>query len=169
MTYQPAPLPEPNESAEVPSAEFEKPYIASLFNPTVKPYDPTAPVEIHVHRELSNQHSRAKKQARWQARRALRRTLMEETITAELQNLNGRTKKEARVDAIFKWNEKMRMEDRKERERRWIVMGGQRKAQRKATRKQRKQTREADRLRRLVLEPGPNQIIPPEAEMQAAA
>lgn len=94
---------------------------------------------------------------------------MEETITVELQNLNGRTKKEARVDAIFEWNEKMRMEDRKERERRWIVMGGQRKAQRKATRKQRKQKREADRLRRLVLEPGPNQVIPAEAEVQAAA
>lgn len=89
---------------------------------------------------------------------------MREYIDAELKNLNGRPAKEARVDGIFKWNEKMRAEERAERKRRWVVRGGQARAERKAARKMRKQRRDTERLRKLVLEPGPNQFIPPEVE-----
>lgn len=87
---------------------------------------------------------------------------MQEHIDAELKDLNGRSAKEARVDAIFKWNEKMREEERAERKRRWVVRGGQRRAERKSVRKQRKQRKDTERLRKLVLEPGPNQFIPPD-------
>lgn len=161
ITYQPAPLPELNESAEWPDYSFEKPYIASLFNPKAQPYDPTAPVETHLNKELSNRHSRAKKQARWQARRTSRRAAMQEYIDAEVKNLGGRSVKEARVDGIFKWNERMRETEKQLKKLRWRDtwrMG------RKKLRKIRKQRRDTERLRKLVLEPGPNQFIPPDVE-----
>lgn len=159
ITYQPAPLPELNEEVKWPAHSFEKPYIASLFNPKATPYDPSAPVETHLNKELSNRHSRAKKQARWQARRTQRRAAMQKYIDAEVSNLGGRSPKEARVDGIFKWNEWVReteKESRKMRSRDTWRQG------RKKLRKIRKQRRDTERLRKLVLEPGPNQFIPPD-------
>lgn len=92
---------------------------------------------------------------------------MQEYIDRELKSLHGRSPKEARVDAIFKWNEDMRAEERAEKKKRWVIRGGEKRAVRKATRKMRKQRRNADRLRKLVLEPGPNQVIPSDATTTA--
>lgn len=89
---------------------------------------------------------------------------MEEFIKNERRRGDGSSTKEERVDAIFKWNEAMREEERAERKRRWVVRGGQKSAERKATRKMRKQRRDTERLRKMVLEPGPNQFIPSDVE-----
>src|ERR1700727_1660245 len=65
ITYKPPPLPV-SVAAPVPKPASESAYINSLFNPLPIPFDESQPVEVHVVKELSNPHSRAKKQARWQ-------------------------------------------------------------------------------------------------------
>ena len=67
VTYTPPALP-PTLLHPAPRIPTEHEYITSLTKPEKVLIPASAPVEVHLVKELSNPHSRAKKQARWQAR-----------------------------------------------------------------------------------------------------
>ncbi|KAA1466076.1 hypothetical protein DENSPDRAFT_830823 [Dentipellis sp. KUC8613] len=161
ITYKPFMLPA-DLKAPVPELAAEKPYIQSLFNPQVRKYDPAAPVEVHLQKELSNPHGRAKKQARWKAAQARKLSLMQEYMQAELADLKGRTRREARADAVWKWNQRLLEDKRAEKKRRWRNRGQEAKLERKKARKARKEQKQTERLQNLVLKEAPNQFVPPE-------
>ncbi|KZT12707.1 uncharacterized protein LAESUDRAFT_718995 [Laetiporus sulphureus 93-53] len=118
------------------------------------------PVELFLGKELANPHSRAKKQARWQARKEYTRALLDQFIAAEIKILQGRTRREARAEATWKWRHHLEEERKAETKRRWRDRGGEARLVRKQARKERKDQKQRERLRNLVLEEGPNQIIP---------
>ena len=166
ITYRPPTLPEslddlPSATAQVPS---EQEYIKSLAKRSA--FDPAVPVEIYVHRELTNPHSRAKKQARWQAFRLHKRSILEHMIQEEYKNLMGRTRREARAEATWKWRNKLIEERKAEMKRRWVNRGAEARLQQRRVRKTKKQERLRKKLQNLVLADAPNQVIPgqPRAE-----
>lgn len=148
-------------TAQVPS---EQEYIKSLAKRSA--FDPAAPVEIYVHRELTNPHSRAKKQQRWQAYQLYRRSLLQHMIQEEYKNLMGRTRRAARAEATWKWREKLIEERKTEMKRRWVNRGAETRLQQRRVRKTKKAERLRNKLRNLVLPDAPNQVIPgrPRAE-----
>ncbi|EMD41089.1 hypothetical protein CERSUDRAFT_111663 [Gelatoporia subvermispora B] len=159
VTYTPPALPSTLD-APVPSPPSEQWYITTLRAPHAAEYDPSVPVEVHVAKELTNPHSRAKKQARWQAYQEYRRRLLTEMVKAELRDLQGRTRGIARAEATHKW--KLRLEDERKAEvlRRWRHRGDEARLLRKKERKARRERKEDARLRNLVLEDAPNQVVP---------
>ena len=159
VTYKPFALPA-DTSAAVPRADQENEYIQSVIDPEERVYDASAPVELHLHKELSNPHSRAKKQARWQAAFARRRELLAQYTRHELKDLKGRTRREARAEAVWKWRERLAADVREEKKRRWIHRGGEASLLRQRARRARKERKREERLRNLVLKEAPNQIIP---------
>ena len=98
VTYTPPPLPSTLLSP-VPRTPSQQEYITSLSKPHKVSVPTSAPVEMHVRKELSNPHSRAKKQARWQTAQIRSKVLLQEYIQAEYANLAGRTKSDARAEA----------------------------------------------------------------------
>jgi hypothetical protein len=168
VTYKPFALP-PDASAPAPEANPENDYIQSVLEPEKRAYDAAAPVELHLHKELSNPHSRAKKQARWQAAFARRRELLAQYVRHELKDLKGRTRREARAEAVWKWRERLAAEVREEKKRRWIHRGGEASLVRQKARRARKERKREERLRNLVLEEAPNQVIPSESVGGSAA
>ncbi|KAF8579052.1 hypothetical protein K439DRAFT_1648585 [Ramaria rubella] len=120
----------------------------------------TAPIEYMLGHELSNPHSRVKKQRRsrnWMKERAEAHKLFIET---ELSNLDGRTRIEALAEAEWKWTELRRNEERERRKKLWVLRGGARRLQRKRLRRARKERKEMEKMRNLVLAPAPNQVLP---------
>ena len=91
----------------IPKPASESNYITSLFNPSPDKFDPSAPLEIHLVKELVNPFSRAKKQARWQAYQRYKDNLRMEIVGAELaarkNDGSGRSVKEATAEGLFKW------------------------------------------------------------------
>jgi hypothetical protein len=162
LTYKPFALPS-DASAAVPRENQENDYIQSVLDPEKRAHDAAAPIELHLQEELSNPHSRAKKQARWQAALARRRVLLEEYMQRELKELKGRTRREARAEAVWKWRERLAADLREEKKRRWIHRGGEASLVRRKARKARKEHKREERLRNLVLKEGPNQVIPSES------
>lgn len=128
--------------------------------------DPAAPVEVHVTRELSNPHSRAKKQARWQAAQKHKRQLFEQILQAEYKHLNGRTRKVARQEAVFKWKVRLEEERKAELYRRRVARGEVARFERQKVMKVRKAARLERKLSGLELRPAANQVIP-ESQSQA--
>ncbi|KAI0002949.1 hypothetical protein BJV74DRAFT_876357 [Russula compacta] len=159
ITYTPFALP-PDTSAAAPKANLENDYIQSVLDPQKRAYDAAAPVELHLQKELSNPHSRAKKQARWQAAQIHRRELLAQYVRHELKDLKGRTRREARAEAVWKWRERLAADEREERKRRWIHRGGEVALLRRRGRRARKERKQDERLRNLVLKEAPNQAIP---------
>ncbi|KAH9950027.1 hypothetical protein B0H21DRAFT_803286 [Amylocystis lapponica] len=159
ITYKPPALPATIEMA-VPSPPSEDAYIKSLW-PGQSPFDPSQPVEVYLHKELSNPHSRAKKQARWQKAIFRQRALLQEYITAELVDLKGRTRRDARAEAAFKWRQRLEDDLRAERKRRWKNRGEEARLEVRKVRKARKEEKQRERLRNLVLSEAPNQVLPP--------
>jgi len=159
ITYEPFALPT-DTSAAAPKANPENDYIQSVLDPEKRVYDAAAPVELHLHKELSNPHSRAKKQARWQAAFVRRRELLAQYMRHELKDLKGRTRREARAEAVWKWRERLAADIREEKKRRWIHRGGEAAELRWKARRARKERKGEERLRNLVLKEAPNQIIP---------
>ena len=141
-------------------APSEHEYITAAWNPATTSYDSSAPVEVLVSRELANPHSRAKKQARWQAYQNHKRSLLDKFVKEELKNLDGRTRREAQAEATWKWRRALVEERRAEVKRRWQNRGAEDRLMRKKARKERKAEKRKERLRNLVLEDGPNQFIP---------
>lgn len=158
VTYIPPALPE-SIKAQVPSPLSEQLYIKSLSKASSR-VDVGQPVEVFVHKELTNPHSRAKKQQRWQAFQLYKRSLLQDVIKAELKDLKGRTRREARAEATWKWKQKLAEERKAEMKRRWKNRGEEAALKSKKVRKQRKQTRLENKLRDLVLQGAPNQVIP---------
>ena len=162
VTYKPFALP-PDTSTAAPEANLENDYIQSVLDPEKHAYDATAPIELHLQKEMSNPHSRAKKQARWQAAFVRRRELLKQYVRHELKDLKGRTRREARAEAVWKWRERLAADVREEKKRRWIHRGGEAALVRMKARRARKERKREERLRNLVLEEAPNQVIPSES------
>jgi len=161
ITYHPFTLPsDASASASASKVDSENDYIQSVLDPQKRPYDAAAPIELHLQKELSNPHSRAKKQARWQAALARRRELLAQYVRNELKDLKGRTRREARAEAVWKWRERLAADMREEKKRRWIHRGGEEALLRRRDREARKERKRDERLRNLVLEEAPNQVIP---------
>lgn len=142
------------------SGTTEKEYLRTLFNPSVIPFDTSAPMEVHLTKELSNPHSRAKKQARWQAAMKRKSTLFKKFIAQELRNINGRSIRDARAEAAFKYRQKLEEERKSEKKRRWLTKDRLTKMERKSKRKARKAEKQKEKLSQLVLRDAPNQFIP---------
>ncbi|KAI0079677.1 hypothetical protein K474DRAFT_1689688 [Panus rudis PR-1116 ss-1] len=159
ITYTPPALPK-YPRALMPSPPSEHEYIKSLSEGSKTTFDSSRPMEVHVQKELSNPHSRAKKQARWQAYQLYKRNLLRQMVQAEYNNLHGRTRREARAEATWKWREKLAEERKAEEKRRWRNRGQEAKLAGRKQRKARKAERLDRKLRGLVLDAAPNQVVP---------
>ncbi|KAI0773813.1 hypothetical protein C8Q74DRAFT_1266795 [Fomes fomentarius] len=168
VTYTPPPLPSTLLSP-APRIPDEQEYITSLSKPDKVSVPSSAAVEVYLQAELSNPHSRAKKQARWQAFQARGKALLQEFIQAEYANLAGRTKREAKAEATWKWQQHLVDERKTELKRRWRNRGAEARLERKARRKARKVVRRNEKLRNLVLADAQNQILPPSGKPAATA
>jgi len=159
ITYIPPPLP---ANAKVPahSQPSEQAYIDYLSSPTSSSFDPADPMEVNLVKEVSNPHSRAKKQRRWQERQRHEKALLQEYIKVELKDLQGRTRQEARAEATFKWKQRIEADRKAELKRRWQLRGQEAKLLRKRARAAKKEAKRNQKLADLVLEQGPNQAIP---------
>lgn len=162
VTYKPFALPS-DSSAAVPKENQENDYVQAVLDPERRAHDAAAPMELHLQEELSNPHSRAKRQARWQAALARRREMLAEYVQRELKDLKGRTRREARAEAAWKCRERLAADLREEKKRRWIHRGGEAALVRRKARNARKERKREERLRNLVLKDGPNQILPSES------
>ena len=157
ITYQ---YPTEEELLALGAPDVEDAYVKSLiYPPSVAPTYAT-PVEVFVTRELSNPYSRAKKQARWQARMAYKRELLGTMVKAELADLRGRTRREARAEAAWKWKQTLDAEDKAEARRRAELRGDVARTEARRARKGRREKKKESLLERLVLQDAPNQVIP---------
>ncbi|GJE84695.1 hypothetical protein PsYK624_007710 [Phanerochaete sordida] len=163
ITYRPPVLPQSiDDAASVSDAvPSEQEYIRSLAKRSA--FDPAAPVEIYVHRELTNPHSRAKKQERWKIFQMQTKSLLQEMIQEEYKNLMGRTHRDARAEAIWKWRNKLAEDRKAEMKRRWVNRGAETRLMQRRARKAKKAERMRNKLRNLVLPIQPNQILPGQA------
>ena len=143
------------------SVDIEETYIRALLSNDLSKLDPSLPMETYLYEELSNPHSRAKKQKRWQARRHAQEEERTRMIREEMANLHGRQRAVARREAIFRWRAKMKREDKERGHQRWVQRGGLQRATRRSHQKTKKQERRLRRLRSLVLQVGTkNQVVP---------
>ena len=142
----------------VPTVLPEQDYIRSLTKRSA--FDFAAPVEVYMAKELANPHSRAKKQARWQAYHLYKKSLLQQIVKDEYKMLAGRTRAEARAEATWKWKARLIEERRAELQRREEVSGRQAKREAKRARKAKKVARINNKLRALVLDEAPNQVLP---------
>ena len=159
VTYTPPALP---ADAKIPARPppSEQTYIDYLSSPTSSSFNPADPVEANLVKEVSNPHSRAKKQRRWQERQRSEKALLEEYVKSELKDLQGRTRRDARAEATFKWRQRVEADRRAELKRRWQLRGQEAKLLRKRARAAKKEAKRNQKLADLVLEQGPNQVIP---------
>ncbi|KAF8897200.1 hypothetical protein BD779DRAFT_1638600 [Infundibulicybe gibba] len=160
VTYKP-PAFTPSLKGLIPRPPSEEQFLRALYNPHRQLKNgESAPVEVYLHRELANPHSRAKKLARWKNYRFQKQALLQEFIAEELADLKGRTERDARAEAAWKWREKMAEDKDAERKRRWKHKAALEQMERKAARKERKEVKQRQRLTQLVLRDEPNQVVP---------
>lgn len=81
-------------------------------------------------------------------------------LDAELASLDGRTRKEALVEAEWKWTELRRKEEKDRKQKQWVLRGAAARIKRRRHRKERKERKVIEKMQALVLDPAPNQIIP---------
>jgi hypothetical protein len=153
ITYQPPDFKKPNPADE-------NAYINALFSPRPRPFDESTPMEYHVAKELSNPHSRAKKQRRWQTAKVRRAELLKKMVEREFMHLNGRPTRVARAEGVFKFRQKIEEDRKAEKKRRWFTGDRKLKIERKVKRKQRKAQKQKEKLTQLVLKEAANQVIP---------
>lgn len=160
VTYTP---PAFSLSGPVPRPPLEKEYLLSFFRPELADnFGQAPPVEVYLEKELSNPHSRAKKQARWQAYSGYKRALLVQLMEEEVQNSPGLSKGEARAQAVWRWREQLETERKAEKNRkRWKNVQTVAKVSRKKAQKVKREDRKRKQLAELVLKPEPNQVIPP--------
>lgn len=136
--------------------------------------DANAPIEHFLAAELSNPHSRTKKQKRWQERLAAQAALKEQFIKREMQRarrtgpgteLGGRriTPRESRRIGTWKWQNALVKMKSEERQHRWVARGGEEARKRRQQRSARKLRRQGERLQALVLAKEKNQVVPKSA------
>lgn len=145
----------------LPKRPAETTYLDSIYNPhRGVTYDPSAPFETYLTMELANPHARAKKMERWKIYEAGIQALRKKITVDELQYLDGRTIREAKADAAFKWRETVADEKKKQKKARWMHSAQMTRWDRKNRKKVTKEERLRRRLTELVLTDEPNQIIP---------
>jgi hypothetical protein len=169
VTYKTPPFTASLEDG-APSLPSERDFLRTLVNPHLcqTSEDPQFPFELFLSKELSNPHSRAKKQKRWQLSLEYRRKLLKEYMQLELQQRGGRTKHEARADAIWKWREKLAAERAEARAVRMEKSGLKARIDRKTIQKAKKAAKQRKRLTDLVLEQEENQFNPAAASTSTA-
>ncbi len=145
----------------MPRPPSEDEFLTALYNPHIKRTFGESPhVEAFLAKELSNPHSLAKKVKRWKERQYRKKELLKEFVGKEVQNLNGRTVREAKAEATFKWREHMSAEKEALRKMRWKHRGAEARLERKRARKARKEVQKRQRLTQLVLREEANQVVP---------
>jgi len=132
-----------------------------LFNPhRENKFGGSPPVEGYLFRELANPHSRAKKYARWKTFQLKKKALLAEITSEELKSLNGRTQREAKAEAAWKWRQQMDEEKAAQKKRRWKHKAAEAKMEKQQKRRARKEAKQRQRLTALALKEEPNQVIP---------
>jgi hypothetical protein len=159
ITYSPPPLRLASSIRSWPVAPApEQEYIRRLWNDL--PHDNSLLAELYLQPELAREDSRARRQERWQARRKAERALLDEFIDTERKYGRHKSKAAAAGAAVVKWKAQLQENKKLEKLQRAIQRGDVAKQERKARRKERKEARRMERLRTLVLEDAPNQVIP---------
>lgn len=151
VTYTPPSIPA-NPEAHPPKLPSPQDYIRSLRSGETINF----PVEVYLARELTNPHSRAQKQKRWQNRFSTEKELLETITRAEIKDLQGRTRKVARAEAVWKWQQQLKEQRHAEIVRKWLGPRREKSAKKKE-RKEKKQERINRNLRSLVLDDAANQ------------
>ncbi|KAH7343885.1 hypothetical protein B0J17DRAFT_644339 [Rhizoctonia solani] len=133
--------------------------------------DAGVPMEQYLARELSNPHSRAKKQERWQQAKEEGDRLRVRFMRAakEARSTGGSattlglnlTKKQATKEGLFLFEAHMREAEKARRTERAEKRGAVAQLERKKVRKARKDKKREDALRNLVLGDAKNQVLPP--------
>lgn len=81
-------------------------------------------------------------------------------LEVELSNLDGRTRKDALIEAEWKWTEFRRKEEHDRKQKQWVQRGAAARLLRRRLRKERKERKVMEKMKALVLDPAPNQILP---------
>ena len=145
----------------IPRPPTEDEYLTTIFNPHLKiKFGDSSPFEGYLFRELANPHSRAQKLARWKTFQFTKRARLAEITSEELKNLNGRTQREARAEAAWKWRQQIDEERAAQKKRRWKHKAAEVKMEKQKKRRARKEAKQRQRLTALVLDEEPNQVIP---------
>lgn len=134
-----------------------------MYNPGYKAASSLddAPLEVYLEKELSNPHSRAKKQKRWQFRRANEKHVFNERVAEEVKISSGRPEREIRAEVAHRLRQELKEHQHEEKKMRWKNRIGDITAMRKARKKVKKEERHRRKLTQLVLEDDdPNQVIP---------
>ncbi|KAF8974276.1 hypothetical protein BDZ97DRAFT_1772793 [Flammula alnicola] len=160
VTYK-LPTFDPSPTGPIPQLPAEKEYLDLIYNPDPERlYDPSAPFEVYLKPELANPHSRAKKLERWKIHQATIHATLKEITAEELKNLAGRTIRQAKADAAFKWREFIKEQQADRKKERWMHLAQVESWDKKQSKKASKEARQRRRLTELMLEDEPNQVIP---------
>jgi len=147
--------------SRIPQQAPETDYLNMIYNPHLGiTHDPSAHFETYLKLELSDPHSRAKKMQRWKQYQAGIQTLRKQITRDEVRYLDGRTVKQAKADAAFKWRETVQSEQMKKKKKRWMHAAQMIKWERKTRKKTAKEERLRRRLTEMVLSEEPNQVVP---------
>lgn len=133
-------------------------YLKSLSDPSTSEEYTSIPLEFILADELSNPHSRAVKQRRWQKLMAERKADRQRLIA--LQMKKGGTKRDAIAIASYKFREVVKQQDQAKRKKRWVQSGGQQRLIARQQKKARKHRALLLKMSKFTLEPSPNQVIP---------
>ncbi|KAF9482456.1 hypothetical protein BDN70DRAFT_875005 [Pholiota conissans] len=146
----------------LPRVPSETEYLDLIYNPeiTKHAYDPSAPFEQYLKLDLTNPHSRAKKLERWKIRQSIIHAQLKEFTNYELAHLEGRTERQAKADAAFRWREHVKQQAAERKKARWMHADRLKTWERKNTNKAKKEERQRRRLTELMLGDEQNQVIP---------
>ena len=97
---------------------------------------------------------------RWKVYQARIQAVRKEITEDEVRHLDGRTVRQAKADAAFKWRETVREDQKKNKKARWMHSARMVKWQRKAKKKAAKEERLRKQLTGLTLADEPNQVLP---------
>lgn len=143
-----------------PSSTLPDEYLESLKPASDVEPDHSLPMEHFLEIELANPHSRAKKQKRWQQRLASLDKMRTDMIKAEVADLDGRSRREARAEGEWKFRERVAKMEKAQWMRQMFQRGIPQKVGRRRARKARKAERRLQKLRETVLVAEGNQVIP---------
>ena len=116
--------------------------------------------------DLANPHSRAKKMQRFKLRQAIIHAQLKDITDLELANLEGRTPKQARSDAAFRWRELVKKQKAERAKARWMTTARVDAWEKKNVNKAKKEERQRRRLTQLTLSEDQNQVIPAALRMK---
>ncbi|KAG6866488.1 hypothetical protein C0991_003032 [Blastosporella zonata] len=160
VTYQP-PAFNPLMKGPIPRPPPEAEFLRTLYNShLVNTLGDSPPVESYLFRELANPHSRAKKHARWLGWQMEKKARYEVLLKEELANMNGRSPREAKAEAAFKWRQILEEEKEALRKQRWKKINDEATLAKQSKRRERKENKQRQRLTALSLKDEPNQFIP---------